>query len=183
MESHRRVLRRAADERIPYGFRKPTRLSLHQWLPLHERGISVVQEGDNPYQVSSVCSEPPVLDLPVSFPRRALLGSLAVMLPWPLLGIVACMVLSLFEEAGEAIFMFGSVTMIILMPLALVVSSEWIFGVLSGMVWLSVLALPRCFPKKSLHPRFHVELVLVCQALFSAIQAGLGFLVVLGKQC
>jgi len=79
--------------------------------------------------------------------------------------------------------MFGSVTMIFLFPLAFVVSSEWIYGVLIAIVWLFVLFLPLCLGRRSLHPRFHVELVLVCQSLFSAIQAGLGFLVILGKQC
>ncbi len=79
--------------------------------------------------------------------------------------------------------MFGSVTMIFLLPLALVVSSEWIYGVLIGVVWLAVLLMPLSFREKSLHPRYHVRLVLIGQTLFSAAQAGFGFLVVLGKQC
>jgi hypothetical protein len=142
-----------------------------------------VKEDENPF--ASPLSSPvlPLNDAPVSFPRRAVLGSLLVMVPWPMLGIAACLGLSLFEKSSEAIFMFGSVTMIFLFPLAFVVSSEWIYGTLIGIVWLLVLFLPLCFGKKSLHPRLHVELVLVCQSLFSAIQAGLGFLVILGKQC
>ncbi len=78
--------------------------------------------------------------------------------------------------------MFGGVTMIFLLPLGLFVSSEWIFGVLIGMVWLFALLLPLCFGKKSIHPRFHVAVILICQSLFSLVQSGLGFLMVLGKQ-
>ncbi|MDX1925397.1 MAG: hypothetical protein SFV81_02690 [Pirellulaceae bacterium] len=140
-------------------------------------------EDNSPYKVS-LLSPPVVLDtMPVSFPRRALLKSLAVMLPWPMLGIFACLSLSLFEKSTEAIFMFGSVTMLFLLPLAFVQIAEWVFGVLIGIVWLLVLLLPLCFSKKSLHPKYHVEFVLAGQSLFSAIQAGMGFLVVLGKYC
>lgn len=79
--------------------------------------------------------------------------------------------------------MFGGVTMIFLLPLGLFVSSEWIFGVLIGLVWLVVLLLPLWFGKNSTHPGFHLRLMLFGQSLFSAIQAGLGFLMILGKQC
>lgn len=105
------------------------------------------------------------------------------MAPWPMLGIAACLGLSLFEDSGEALFMFGSVTMIFLLPLALVVDSMWIFGALSGFVWLLVFLLPLCFSMKSFHPKLHIQIVLVCQSLFPAIQAVVGFLVVLGKYC
>lgn len=141
-----------------------------------------MKEDNNPYVVSSLPAMPPLDTAPVSFPRRALLASLAVMLPWPILGIWACLSLSLFEKSTEAIFMFGSVTMIFLFPLGFVVDSEWVWGALIGVVWLLALLLPVCFRRKSLHPRLHVQLVLIGQTLFSAIQAGLGFLIVLGKQ-
>ncbi|TWT86379.1 hypothetical protein [Neorhodopirellula pilleata] len=142
-----------------------------------------MKEDENPF--ASPLSSPalPVHDAPVTFPRRALLGSLLVMLPWPMLGIAACMGLSLFEKSSEAIFMFGSITMIFLLPLAFVVTSEWIYGTLIGIVWLLVLFLPLWLGKRALRPRFHVQTVLVCQSLFSAMQAGLGFLMILGKQC
>jgi hypothetical protein len=120
-------------------------------------------------------------DAPVTFPGWALFGSLMVMLPWPVLGIVACLGLSLFETASEAIFLFGGVTMIFLMPLGFFVSSEWILGGLVGLVWLYALLLPLGFQRKSIHPKHHVILVLAAQSLFSALQAGLGFLVILGK--
>jgi hypothetical protein len=142
-----------------------------------------VKEEHNPYQTKALSSEPAVNSAPVYFSMRALLGSLLVMLPWPMIGIGVCLGLSLFEELGEAVFMFGSVTMIFLLPLALVVNSMWIFGALSVFVWLLVLVLPFCFGKSPIHRRFHFHTVLVCQTLFSAIQAGVGFLVVLGKYC
>ena len=143
----------------------------------------MVNDDNNPYEMNSPSQELPLNDAPVSFPRRALLGSLAVKLPWPMFGIVVCMGLSLFDNLSEAIFMFGSVTMLLLLPLAFIESSEWIIGVLIGIVWLLVLFLPVCFGRTSFHPRFHVVIVLVCQSLFSAIQAAIGFLVVLGKHC
>jgi hypothetical protein len=71
--------------------------------------------------------------------------------------------------------------MIFLLPLGFFVSSEWIFGILVGIVWLTALLLPFGFRKKSLHSKHHVAIVLACQSLFSALQAGLGFLVILGK--
>ena len=142
-----------------------------------------MKEEHNPYQTKALSSEPAVNSDPVYFSMRALLGSLVVMLPWPMIGIGVCLGLSLFEELGEAVFMFGSVTMIFLLPLALVVNSMWIFGALSVFAWLLVLVLPFCFGKSPIHRRFHFHTVLVCQALFSAIQAGVGFLVVLGKYC
>jgi hypothetical protein len=145
--------------------------------------MGVVKEDNNPYAMKSSSPELRVNDASNRFPPRALLGSLLVMLPWPLVGIAACLGLSLFEKSSEAIFMFGSVTMLFLLPLAFVVSSEWVFGALIGIVWLLVLFLPLGLGKKSLHPRFRVGLVLVYQSLFSAIQAGFGFLVILGKQC
>lgn len=141
------------------------------------------REAENPFATPLSSSGSPKYDAVISFPKRAILGSLLVMLPWPMIGIAACLGLSLFEESGEAIFMFGSVTMIFLLPLALVVDSMWIFGALSGFVWLLVLLLPLCFSMKSFHPKLHIQIVLVCQSLFSAIQAVVGFLVVLGKYC
>lgn len=142
-----------------------------------------MKEDNNPYEIKALSSETAVNHDPVYFSTRALLGSLLVMLPWPMMGIALCLGLSLFEESGEAVFMFGSVTMIFLLPLALVVNSMWIFGALSGFVWLLVLVLPFCFGKSSVLRKVSVPTVLVLQSLFSAIQAGVGFMVVIGKYC
>ncbi len=141
------------------------------------------REVENPFASPLSSSGPAKNDAVNSFPRRAIWGSVLVMLPWPMLGIAACLGLSLFEELCEAVFLFGSVTMIFLLPLALVVDSMWIFGTFSVFVWLLVLLLPFCIGKKSSNPRFPFRTVLVCQAIFSAMQAGAGFLVVLGKYC
>ncbi len=150
---------------------------------LTRKGNELVKEDENLF-VSPLPSPVSALnDAPVSFPGSAIFRSILVMLPWPMVGIAACLSLSLFEELGEAIFMFGSVTMIFLLPLAMVTDSMLVFGALSGLVWLSVLLLPFCFRRKFIQPRFHVHTVLVCQSLFSAIQAGVGVLVVLGKYC
>lgn len=146
-------------------------------------GESLVKEDNNPYEIKALASETAINHDPVYFSMKALLGSLLVMLPWPLMGIALCLGLSLFEESGEAVFMFGSVTMIFLLPLALVVNSMWIFGALSGLVWLLVLVLPFCFGKSSVLRKVSVPTVLVLQSLFSAIQAGVGFMVVIGKYC
>lgn len=142
-----------------------------------------MKDDDNPYEIKAISSEPAVNKDPVYFSMKALLGSLLVMLPWPLIGIAFCQGLSLFEESGEAVFMFGSVTMIFLLPLALVVNSTWIFGALSGFVWIVVLVLPFCFGKSSILRKLSVPTVLVFQSLFSAIQAGVGVMIVLGKSC
>jgi hypothetical protein len=73
--------------------------------------------------------------------------------------------------------------MFLLLPLGFVVSSEWIFSVLIGVVWLFALALPLRFGKNASHPRLFLLRMRVCQSVFSAIQAGLGFLLILGRQC
>lgn len=122
-------------------------------------------------------------DNSITFPTRALVGSLLVMLPWPILGIAACVGLSLLEKPSEAIFMFGSITMIFLLPLGIVEVPEWIYGILMGIVWVLVLFMPLGFRRVSFHPTFHIGLVWVGQTIFSACQAGFGILLLLGKQC
>jgi hypothetical protein len=91
--------------------------------------------------------------------------------------------LSLLERPNEAILLFGGLTMIFLLPLAMLVSAEWVFGLLSILIWLFALVVPIVFDRRSTHTRIHLELFFVLQLLFSAVQAGLGFLVILGKQC
>lgn len=142
----------------------------------------MLQEEESPF--TSPLSSPvlPLNDAPDYFPRSAILSSILVMLPWPMIGIAACLSLSLFEKSTEAIWMFGSVTMIFLFPLAFIVTAEWVYGAFIGIIWLLVLFLPLVFRRKSLHRTFHVQAVLILQSIFSAVQAGFGFLVVLGKQ-
>lgn len=136
-----------------------------------------MQEDNNPYEVKSLSPALPMNDVP----RWSILRSFLVMLPWPMLGIGVCLGLSIFEEASEAVLMFGGLTLIFSLPLGLVVSSEWIFGALIGLVWLLALVLPLWFDEKAMHDKFNVVAILAGQSLFSAIQAGLGFLMILGK--
>lgn len=146
------------------------------------RRVGVAKE-DNPYEVSTL---PPVVTrnkTPVTFSLRALWHSLVVMLPWPVLGIAASIGLSLFDRSSDAIIMFGGATLFVLIPLGFVVSSEWIFFVLIGVAWLSALALPFHFGKNASDPRLYLQRMRVLQSLFSAIQAGLGFLLIMGRQC
>ncbi len=79
--------------------------------------------------------------------------------------------------------MFGSVTMLFLIPLAFIVNSMWLFGTLSCLVWLLVLLLPAYARMQFFHSSSHNQHVLVYQWLFAAIQAGAGMLIVLGKYC
>ncbi len=134
-----------------------------------------MKEDSNPYETKSLSPALPLHESSSTFPRHAVLGSLLVMLPWPILGIAACLSLSLFDTSGEAVFMFGGVTVILLLPLALVVSEEWVFGVLIGVVWLSVLALPHFLASKSIHARFHPRSSFSANRYLRPCKPGLGF--------
>ena len=141
----------------------------------------MVKEELNPYAVKSPSPEPPVLVAPVPFPARYLLVSLVVMLPWPLFGILACLALSLFEKPSESMLMFGGVTLVFLLPLALITNEQWVYELFIGILWLVVLLAPLWFSRKIVHPRFNMAIIFVLQSLISAVQAGLGFLFILGK--
>lgn len=145
--------------------------------------MSVVTDDKNPFEANPYSPGLPLYKAPAVYTGRALIGSLFVMLPWPLLGIAACQGLSLLEAPSEAVLMFGGATMFLLLPLGLLVNSEWIFSMFIGLVWLVALFWPVCFRRKSFDTGLQVQRILVCQSVFSAIQAGLGFLLVLGKQC
>ncbi|XZE54324.1 hypothetical protein SH139x_000283 [Planctomycetaceae bacterium SH139] len=136
----------------------------------------------NPYKATSKLPIPASKVAAASYPGRAILGSLLVMLPWPMLAIGACLSWSLLDTISESVLVFGGITMLFLLPLGFFVSSEWIFGVLIGCVWFFVLLLPLWFGKKPKQQKFGITVVYCCQSVFSAIQAGLGFLMILGKQ-
>ncbi len=138
---------------------------------------------DNPYETNSLAQALRLDDAPVAFPRRALFASLLVMLPWPMLSIAACVglfairtversdihVWKCHHDLSLAARLSGKVR----------VDSRRTDRIGLG----DCLGVASLLPKESLHPRFHVQLVLVYQSLFSAIQAGLGLLIVLGKYC
>ncbi len=50
-----------------------------------------------------------------------------------------------------------------------------------GLVWLVALFWPVCFRRKSFDTGLQVQRILVCQSVFSAIQAGLGISSCSGK--
>lgn len=77
--------------------------------------------------------------------------------------------------------MFGGVTLFFLLPLALITNEQWVYAVIIGTLWLVVLLAPLWFSRKIAHPRFNMAMIFVLQSLISAIQAGLGFLMILGK--
>lgn len=141
----------------------------------------MVNDDHNPYAAKIPSVEPPVLVTTVPFPARYILVSLVVMLPWPLFGILACLGLSLFDKPSEAVLMFGGVTLFFLLPLALITNEQWVYAVIIGTLWLVVLLAPLWFSRKIAHPRFNMAMIFVLQSLISAIQAGLGFLMILGK--
>lgn len=143
--------------------------------------MGTMKENLNPYEAGASSSIPPNTYASASFPGWSIWGSLVAMLPWPILGVGTCLGLSLFERSSEAVFMFGGVTLIFLLPLLLFVSSEWIIGALIGIVWLLALSLPLWFGSRTVQTRFNLVAVLACKSLFSAIQAGLGFLMIIGK--
>ena len=80
----------------------------------------------------------------IATPLRTLalcIGSIAVMTPWPLLGIL--LMQSLFDKASEAFFFFGGITMFPLMILALFGSpSEEVLISLFMLVWVAAAVVP-----------------------------------------
>lgn len=140
----------------------------------------MVNETNNPYAPGS-SPNLPLSDGTTYFSGRSFLSSLLVMIPWPLLGIAGCMGVAVLERSSEMLFMFGGVTLLFLLPLAFIVTAEWIYGVLIAIVWLVVLLLPSFRRRNSVQPRIKLTNILIGQSIFSAIQAGLGFLMIIGK--
>ena len=113
-------------------------------------------------------------------PTITLLASLAVMIPWPLIGIA--LTHSLFDQASETALLFGGVTGLILAPLtSLFEFSETAFlaGVLA--VWCSALILPPLIVLRLRSSRTVIAVLLSCQSAFSLAQAALGALMIVGK--
>lgn len=108
------------------------------------------------------------------------LGSIAVMTPWPLLGIL--LTRSSFDEPSEAFLLFGGITMFPMMILA-------IFGSVPGevlislfmLVWLAAAVVPCLWLRRRLTSWSAVVGLLGAQMVFSLAQAAMGALLVLGK--
>lgn len=108
------------------------------------------------------------------------LGSIAVMIPWPLLGIL--LTRSSFDEASEAFMLFGGITMFPLMILALFGSvPEEVLIVVILLVWLAAAAVPDLCLRRRLRSWMAIGVLLGVQSVFSFAQAAMGALLVVGK--
>lgn len=108
------------------------------------------------------------------------LGSLAVMTPWPVLGIL--LTRSSFDEPSEAFLLLGGVTMFPLMLLALFGTvPKVVLIALLMLVWLAAAVVPGLWLRRRLTSRRGVIGLLGVQTAFSLAQAAMGALLVLGK--
>lgn len=119
----------------------------------------------------------------IGTPMRALalcIGSIAVMLPWPLLGIL--LMQSLFDNSSEAFFFFGGITLFPLMILALFGSpSEEVLITLFMLVWLAAAVVPNLWLRRRLRSWMAIGVLLGLQSAFSLAQALMGALLIVGK--
>ena len=133
----------------------------------------------------------PVADAPgrspapslVATPGRSValhLVSLAVMAPWPLLGILLTQ--SSFDRDSEAFMLFGGITLFPLMLLALFGSpSEELFIAVLMLVWIAVALLPGVLFRRRLRSRAAIGVLLGAQSVFALLQAAMGALLIVGK--
>lgn len=108
------------------------------------------------------------------------LASLAVMAPWPLLGIL--LLRSSFDEALEAFLLFGGITLFPLMILALFgLTSEHLLIVLVMLAWFAAAVMPGLLLRRRLTSWWAIGGLLAGQAAFSFAQAVMGALLIAGK--
>ena len=119
----------------------------------------------------------------IGTPMRTLalcIGSIAVMLPWPLLGIL--LLQSLFDRPSEAFFFFGGITLFPLMILALFGSpSEEVLITIFMLVWLGAAVVPDLWLRRRLRSWMAIGVLLGVQSAFSLAQALMGALLLVGK--
>ena len=107
------------------------------------------------------------------------LASFAVMLPWPLLAILATH--SYFDNRNEAILLFGGITGIPLAILTLVGLSETAMLSLIVLAWIAAAIVPDIWLARRLASRRAIFTLLGVQAAFSLAQAAMGALMIFGK--
>lgn len=108
------------------------------------------------------------------------LGSIAVMVPWPVLGILVMR--SSFDKPNEAFLLFGGITAFPLMILALFGPiSEDVLIVLFLIVWLAAALVPILWFRRRLSTKSNVGGLLMAQSAFSFAQAAMGTLLIIGK--
>ncbi len=102
------------------------------------------------------------------------------MLPWPLLGIM--LLRSALDQATEAFFFFGGITLFPLMILALFGSPpEEVLIVLFMLVWVGAAVIPVLWFRRQLTSWRAICGLLAAQSAFSFAQAVMGALLVVGK--
>ncbi len=108
------------------------------------------------------------------------LGSIAVMAPWPLLGIL--LTHTSFDKTSEAFLLFGGLTMFPLMILALFGSvPEEVNIVVLMLVWLAAAVVPDVRLRRRLGSWKAIGGLLGVQSAFSLAQATMGALLIFGK--
>ena len=118
-----------------------------------------------------------------SRPRMAtffILALLAVVV-WPLLGIAVSN--SMFNNSSEAVLLFGGFTALLLLPVYIFVDlGETGFGIAIIAIWILFWIVPSVWYSSRPRPRRSQIWFLMILSAISFAQAGLGFLMILGKQ-
>ena len=134
----------------------------------------------NPYESRSEDTGDPAL--PESNTTAVFFGSLAAMLPWPLIATWLCHSMSLIDHVNEVALLFGGATCLFLFPFMLVIPlPESVFAALVILVWILALVLPTFRMTYGQHYGKVGMSTYVLQAMFSIVQAGIGLLIMLGK--
>lgn len=108
------------------------------------------------------------------------LASLAVMAPWPLLGIL--MMQPHFEKDTEAFMLFGGITLFPLMILAIFGPvSEQVLIVLFMLAWVAGGVLPNLWLRRRLRSWSAIGVLLAVESAYSLAQALMGVLLIVGK--
>lgn len=108
------------------------------------------------------------------------LASIAVMAPWPLLGIL--LLHAQFDRSSEGFMFLGGITLFPLMILALFGNpSEEVLLVIVTLVWLAAAILPSLLLRKRLVSWSRVAGLLGAQSLFALGQAAMGAMLIIGK--
>jgi hypothetical protein len=111
-----------------------------------------------------------------------LLISLLIMAPWSMIAFGLCTMGSIFEQPNDCILLFGGVTLLVMIPVELLGAPEWVFSATISLVWLIVLVLPVVLTASQRFSRKKLVVAYVLQTVFSATQAGLGLLMLAGRQ-
>jgi len=107
--------------------------------------------------------------------------SFIAMLPWPLITIGICVAGSLLEQDSDPALMLGGLTTIFLLPIGVFDPPNWVFISIAIFVWILVLVIPALIACCWNLTKEHQCLAYILQAGFSIAQAGIGLLMLLGR--